>query len=116
MTDPTPAESEPDLRAAATVTVAGVELRDGDDGGHYVRGVVAPYGESYDLGDYVETFGRGVFSKSVAERGDRIGLTEQHQRDREQQARDADHDRGDDLAHLHRLARHGGARFSGACS
>lgn len=82
MNDPTPEESEPDLRAAATVTVAGVELRDGDDGGHYVRGVVAPYGEQYDLGDYVETFGRGVFSKSVAERGDRIGLTEQHQRDR----------------------------------
>ena len=81
MTDPTPEESEPDLRAAATVTVAGVELRDGDDGGHYVRGVVTPYGEEYDAGDFVETFAPGVFRKSIAQRGDRIGLTEQHKRD-----------------------------------
>ena len=63
------------------VRLAGdLELRDDDDG-HYVRGVVAPYGEPYDAGDFVETFTPGLFKKSVSERGDRIGLTEMHNRE-----------------------------------
>jgi HK97 family phage prohead protease len=67
--------SDPEIRARI---VEGLELRDGDDGTHQLRGVVAPYGEAYDAGEYVETFAAGVFAKSVRQRGDSIGLTEQH--------------------------------------
>ena len=62
--------------------VEGLELRDSDDGTHHLRGVVAPYGDHYDMGeDGVESFAPGVFAKSVRQRGESIGLTEQHLRE-----------------------------------
>lgn len=67
-----------DLEQRTERLVEGLELREDADGAHFLRGVVAPYGESYDTGEYVETFAPGVFAKSVRQRGDRIGLTEQH--------------------------------------
>ena len=58
-----------------------LELRQGsDDGGHFIRGVVAPYDTPTDIGGYVESFAPGLFAKSIAERGPRIGLMEQHNR------------------------------------
>ena len=41
-----------------------------------------PYDTPTDIGDYIETLAPGVFKKSIAQRGDRIGLKEQHGRDR----------------------------------
>lgn len=60
--------------------VDNLELRDDDDG-HYVRGVVAPYGEAYDAGDFVETFAPGLFARSISVRGaNHVPLTEMHNR------------------------------------
>jgi len=64
-----------------TVELAGLELREDDDG-HHLVGIVAPWQATYDAGDYVETFGRNVFDKTIQERGDRIPLLEQHDRGR----------------------------------
>jgi HK97 family phage prohead protease len=60
----------------------GLEVR-ADDDGHFVRGIVAPYNVPADIGgEYVETLEPGLFKKSIAQRGDRIGLKEQHGTDR----------------------------------
>ena len=77
MTEPT--EEDLDLTDYRhLVTEGGLELRDTDDGDHMLRGVVVPYGEQFDAGEFVETMAKGVFSKSVRQRGDRISLTEMH--------------------------------------
>jgi len=60
-----------------TLEVAALELREGDDG-HHLVGVVAPFHATYDAGTFVEDFAPGVFDKSIAERGTRIPLLEQH--------------------------------------
>ena len=60
-----------------TLEVAGLELRDSDDG-HHLVGVVAPFHATYDTGKFVEDFAPSVFDKSIAERGTRIPLLEQH--------------------------------------
>ena len=64
-----------------TIELAGIELRDDDDG-HHLVGIVAPWHSTYDTGRYIEKFGQSVFDKSIAERGDRIPLLEAHNRDR----------------------------------
>lgn len=58
-----------------------LELRTGtDDAGHFIRGIVAPYGKTADIGEYVESFAPGVFKRSIDHRGNRIGLMEMHNR------------------------------------
>ncbi len=64
-----------------TVELAGLEVRDDDDG-HHLVGIVAPWHATYDAGSYVESFSRNVFDKTIKERGDRIPLLEQHDRAR----------------------------------
>jgi HK97 family phage prohead protease len=64
-----------------TLEVASLELRDGDDG-HHIVGVVAPWQATYDTGTFVERFAESVFDKSIAERGTRIPLLEQHDQKR----------------------------------
>ena len=71
-----------DLKVRRDRIVDGLELRDDDDG-HFVRGIVAPYNSPTDIGgEYVETLAPGVFKRSIQHRGDRVGLKEQHGRDR----------------------------------
>jgi len=60
--------------------LAGIEIRDDDDGYHHLVGIVAPWAATYDTGRYIESFGPKVFDKSIKERGDRIPLLEQHNR------------------------------------
>lgn len=64
-----------------TVEFAGFEIRE-DDEGHHLVGVVAPFGAIYDAGSYLERFAPTAFDKTLAERGTRITLLEQHARDR----------------------------------
>ena len=64
-----------------TIELAGIEIREEEDG-HFLRGIVAPFHSTYDTGRYIEKFGQSVFDKSIAERGDRIPLLEQHDRGR----------------------------------
>lgn len=70
------------MARSAAVFAATLELRDADDG-HVLRGIVVPWDEpTTATGEgYVETFRRGAFAKSIAERGDRISLTEMHRRE-----------------------------------
>ena len=60
--------------------LADLEVRDDDDGHHHLVGIVAPWHATFDAGEFVEQFAAGVFDKSIAERGDRIPLLEQHNR------------------------------------
>ena len=60
-----------------------LEIRSSGDG-RTVHGIVVPFDSptqisDYD-GDYQETFKRGAFTRSIAERGDRIKFLSQHQR------------------------------------
>lgn len=60
-----------------------LEIRSSGDG-RTVHGIVVPFDSptqisDYD-GDYQETFKRGSFARSIAERGDRIKFLSQHQR------------------------------------
>ena len=64
-----------------TVELEYLELRDDDDG-HHLVGIVAPWHSTFDTGDYLEQFARTVFDKSIKERGTRIPLLEQHDRNR----------------------------------
>jgi HK97 family phage prohead protease len=64
-----------------TVELEYLELRDDDDG-HHLVGIVAPWHSTFDTGDYVEQFAKTVFDKSIAERGTKIPLLEQHDRNR----------------------------------
>ena len=58
-----------------------LELREEQDG-HHLKGIIAPFSSTYDTGSYIEQFSSSAFDKSVAERGDRIPLLEQHDRSR----------------------------------
>ena len=64
-----------------TVGLEHLELREDEDG-HHLVGIVAPWHSSYDAGDYIEQFARTVFDKSLQERGNRIPLLEQHDKNR----------------------------------
>ena len=64
-----------------TVELEYLELRDDDDG-HHLVGIVAPWHSTFDAGDYLEQFARTCFDKSIAERGTRIPLLEQHDRNK----------------------------------
>ena len=64
-----------------TVELEYLELRDDDDG-HHLVGIVAPWHSTFDAGEYLETFARTVFDKSIQERGTRIPLLEQHDRNK----------------------------------
>jgi len=64
-----------------TVDLEYLELRDDDDG-HHLVGIVAPWHSTFDAGEYLETFARTVFDKSIQERGTRIPLLEQHDRNK----------------------------------
>ena len=64
-----------------TVELEYLELRDDDDG-HHLVGIVAPWHSTFDAGDYVEQFARTCFDKSIKERGTRIPLLEQHDRNK----------------------------------
>ena len=64
-----------------TVELEYLELRDDDDG-HHLVGIVAPWHSTFDTGDYVEQFAKTVFDKSIAERGTKIPLLEQHDRNK----------------------------------
>ena len=64
-----------------TVELEYLELRDDDDG-HHLIGIVAPWHTTFDAGEYVEAFARTAFDKSIAERGLKIPLLEQHDRNR----------------------------------
>ena len=64
-----------------TVELEYLELRDDDDG-HHLVGIVAPWHSTFDAGEYLETFHRTVFDKSITERGTRIPLLEQHDRNK----------------------------------
>ena len=64
-----------------TVELDYLELRDDDDG-HHLLGIVAPWHSSFDAGEFVETFARTCFDKSITERGTKIPLLEQHDRNR----------------------------------
>ena len=64
-----------------TVELEYLELRDDDDG-HHLVGIVAPCHSTFDAGEYLETFARTVFDKSIQERGTRIPLLEQHDRNK----------------------------------
>ena len=50
-----------------------IDVRESAEG-RRVCGIAAPFGSSFDAGDFVETFRRGAFSKSVAERSDKVPL------------------------------------------
>jgi HK97 family phage prohead protease len=65
-----------------TVELEYLELRDDDDGSHHLVGIVAPWHSTFDAGDYIEQFAKTVFDKSIAERGTKIPLLEQHDRNR----------------------------------
>lgn len=43
-----------------------------------IEGIVAPFNKPTKVGRYTESFGSGAFSKSIAERGDRIKLQREH--------------------------------------
>lgn len=58
-----------------------IEVRSVDDE-HFIRGVAAPYNETIDLGDIVESFAPGVFRRSIDHRGSFVGLREEHSVDR----------------------------------
>lgn len=64
-----------------TIEVAEFELREDKDG-HHLVGIVAPFGAIYDAGSYLERFAASAFDKTIAERGTRIPLLEQHATDR----------------------------------
>ena len=64
-----------------TVELEYLELREADDG-HHLLGIVAPWHTTYDAGEYIEQFARTVFDKSIQERGTKIPLLEQHDRNR----------------------------------
>ena len=64
-----------------TVELEYLELRDDDDG-HHLVGIVAPWHSTFDAGEYLEKFARTCFDKSIAERGTRIPLLEQHDRNK----------------------------------
>jgi len=64
-----------------TVELEYLELREADDG-HHLLGIVAPWHTTFDAGDYIEQFARTVFDKSIQERGTKIPLLEQHDRNR----------------------------------
>jgi len=64
-----------------TVELEYLELRDDDDG-HHLVGIVAPWHSTFDAGDYLEQFARTCFDKSIKERGTRIPLLEQHDRNK----------------------------------
>tara|TARA_Y100001963_G_scaffold147678_1_gene224358 strand:+ start:1013 stop:1576 length:564 start_codon:yes stop_codon:yes gene_type:complete len=57
-----------------------IEVRESAEG-RRISGIAAPFGETYDAGEYVERFQKGAFAKSIVERGDRIPLLEAHRRD-----------------------------------
>lgn len=62
-----------------TVPLAGVETRTDDDGARHLVGVVVPWAGTYEMPNGVtESFERNAFTKSIAERGDRIPLYQQH--------------------------------------
>ena len=44
-------------------------------------GIAAPFGSSYDAGDFGETFLPGSFNKTISERGEKVPLLEAHRRD-----------------------------------
>ena len=64
-----------------TLEAASFEVREGDDG-HHLVGVVAPFAATYDSGTFIEDFAPSAFDKSIAERGMRIPLLEQHDQGR----------------------------------
>jgi HK97 family phage prohead protease len=53
------------------------EIREEGDG-HTLTGVVIPYDETYDVGEYKERFVRGAFQDSIAKRDGRISLFMMH--------------------------------------
>jgi len=57
-----------------------LEVRDSDEG-RRVCGIAAPFGAAYDAGDFVETFARGAFAKTIQERAQKVPLLEAHRRD-----------------------------------
>lgn len=63
-----------------TLATTAVEVRDSDEG-RRVCGIAAPFGSRYDAGDFVESFLPGSFTKTIAERSDRVPLLEAHRRD-----------------------------------
>lgn len=65
-----------------TVELDYLELRDDDDGHHHLLGIVAPWHSSFDAGEFLETFARTCFDKSITERATKIPLLEQHDRNR----------------------------------
>ena len=63
------------------IEINDLEIREEEDN-HYLTGVVMPFNSSYDSGEYIETFARGAFTKSLQERENRIPLLETHSRDK----------------------------------
>jgi HK97 family phage prohead protease len=67
-----------------TAAVADLEVRSGGDG-RTVHGMVVPYDTPAEIphgsSSYLEEFRMGSFARSVAERGDRIKLLSQHNRE-----------------------------------
>lgn len=57
-----------------------IDVRDSADG-RRVCGIAAPFGSEFDAGAFVETFVRGAFAKTCAERGDKVPLLEGHRAD-----------------------------------
>ena len=57
-----------------------IDVRESAEG-RRVCGIAAPFGSRFDAGEFVETFRPGAFSKSVAERSDKVPLLEGHRRD-----------------------------------
>lgn len=92
-----------------TVELEALELREDDDG-HHLVGIVAPWHATYDAGDYVEQFAKTVFDKSITERGNKIPLLEQHDRNRHPIGMSATWEKtGDGLVADFRFARTGRA-------
>ena len=52
-----------------------IDVRESAEG-RRVCGIAAPFGSTFDAGDYCETFRPGAFAKSVAERSDKVPLLE----------------------------------------
>lgn len=57
-----------------------LEIRETQEG-RRVCGIAAPFGSSYDAGEFVESFLPGSFTKTISERGEKVPLLEAHRRD-----------------------------------
>ena len=63
-----------------TITTESIEVRESPEG-RRVCGIAAPFNSQYDAGDFVETFTRGAFSKTISERYEKVPLLEAHRKD-----------------------------------